>query len=323
MSSGSVDRNPIQHPGSNSLSDNEGEFDQDNHSEDAESIPSGESLEVPRNPIDNEMESHIIQPSDPTQGGENSLSSSIAAASFSTTRRLLPAKITMSIQVLSVTDLMHAIEEKWSQVCASASKLELKKHLEGLLTDGVITAILECDFCLGVEIEETTEARSMERSGATSRLYKKSGRWYKHLRFPATQCAVMNSKQLLQMRSPLQVQVVVHPEVIQIIQDECLGIRILSWCPRSNAEYHIGTVSVPIAAVLFRPSGVQGAFSIAIGDGKNFDSSHLLIRCLSYSHHPSCSLLLTQSSAVDLESKCRLSVNQELSLQIVCCFPPH
>lgn len=270
ISSGSVDANPIRHPASSPLSDNGGELEQGNHSEDAEVTPNGESLENLRGSVDNDAENHTIQPSKQTQDEEHNPSISMKTASFLTTRQLLPANISVSIQVLSISDLMHAIEEKWSQVCASASELELKKHLEGLLTDGVVTAILECDFCLGVEIEETTEARSMERDGATSRLYKKSGRWYKHLRFPATQCAVMNSKQLLQMRSPLRVQVVVHPEVIQIIQDECLNIRILSWCPRSNCEYHIGTTSVPIAAMLFRPSGVQGAFSIAIGDGKNF-----------------------------------------------------
>lgn len=240
----------------------------------------GESVEERRSQVDSEVESDIIQPNDSSilmQEAELGPSSLLTIASSPNARRLLPATITLSIQVHSITGLMHAIEEQWSQVCTSPSKLELKKHLEGLLTDGVATTILECDFCLGVELEDTAEARSMGRSGTTARLYKKNGLWYNHLRFPATQCAVMNSKQLLQIRSPLQLQVVVHPEVIQIIQDECLDIRILSWCPRSNTEYNIGIVSVPTAAVLFRPSGVQGAFSIAIGEGKNLILMRLLI----------------------------------------------
>lgn len=198
---------------------------------------------------------------------EPSLSNWMKTTAVSTTRRLLPATITLSTKIRSISDVKHAIEERWSQVCANPSDVQLKKHLETVLHRESVTVMFECNACLGVEIDEAS-ADSRDEIVNSFQLYKQNGRWYKTFRLTTAHIDVTNRKQVLSSLLPsTQVSIVVHPEALQSLQDDCLDIKIFSRCEEGDAEYELGVVSVPVAAVLFRPTGVQGTFPIQVGEG--------------------------------------------------------
>ncbi|KAF1320303.1 hypothetical protein FI667_g12556, partial [Globisporangium splendens] len=231
------------------------------------SFPLRISYQVSANPLTNATKLQVNELLDTSRvlaDDTQNYPSSMITTAVSTTRRLLPATIVVSTAIASITDLKHAIEERWSQVCAIPSERHLKKHLETVLERKSASIIFECNACVGVEVEEADE------NGDGFLLFKKDGKWYKKIRLPAARIEVSNSQQTL---SPLfhllRISVIVHPEALQSLQQECLVVKILSWSEEQNVEFELGVVSIPVAAVLFRPSGVQGAFPIQIGEALN------------------------------------------------------
>nr|KAE8949883.1 hypothetical protein PF009_g580 [Phytophthora fragariae] len=63
----------------------------------------------------------------------------------------------------------------------------------------------------------------------------------------------------------MQARIVLDPEVVAILQEECAEVVVLVWCSTCSKLHEIGHAEVPLAAVLFRPQGVKGMFPIRVG----------------------------------------------------------
>ncbi|RLN59775.1 hypothetical protein BBJ28_00003688 [Nothophytophthora sp. Chile5] len=209
------------------------------------------------------------------------------STAVSTTKRLVPASITLSLNLLTLADFKHALHEKRRQVLKHGADTEglMCHYLDEFVRndrDSQAAVVFDVKICLGTELHEQEEAEDQwqqqkkDSNGAESWLVTENGRWYKHWRSSQVFLRVYSSnsqspsEQQLPQQLAMQTQLILHPEVMGSLQDDCAEVTTALWCEACSDAHTVGTTAVPLAAILFRPNGVcvQEARNIPIADAE-------------------------------------------------------
>jgi hypothetical protein len=180
---------------------------------------------------------------------------------LSRTERLLPASLRLSLDLQRIADVKDMIQERFAAMNRQLDEGAQAAHVLARVMDrGSLRIAIFMSLCLGMELHpEESSHQDVFRDGLS--------RWHKQFRFDGIELEMSNSVQVLPSITQGEVHVLVHPELVAYLQEESLNVEIFV-CEDREEGISVGAVSVPLAAMLFRPSGVQGSFSVRVDNGE-------------------------------------------------------
>ncbi|TMW66169.1 hypothetical protein Poli38472_003934 [Pythium oligandrum] len=191
----------------------------------------------------------------------------VTSTTIATMERLLPASLALCFDFQRLSDLKMLVSEVWKGLSTRTDVDEESRVLvRSILETGHGFLAMEFSICLGNEVHNA------EKQSKTVVYDNVSRRWFKQFRLEAIPVDIVDGVQLLPSVACVEALVIVHPELIEKLQESNLDVSL--WLRGEEAKtattlprIDLGVVSVPLAPILFRPNGVQGSFPVQNSKG--------------------------------------------------------
>ncbi|CEG38142.1 C2 domain [Plasmopara halstedii] len=186
--------------------------------------------------------------------------------------RLIPASLVLSFHLLSIEDFERLLDENRHLLIANLSSSTGKSsdHFSDLL-DTQYDARCVCfdtTICLGNslhEMEKKYQQNDVANHDSRIRVYMENGKWFKRWRSPDITIPVTGDKRTKTFEDVfMRIHLLLNSDTVAILQQDCARVSVLLSCEICREPHELGCVSFPLAAVLYRPDGVRGMFSIRV-----------------------------------------------------------